>query len=204
MFKAIFVWSRIGNPDMHCIPNSRFRHGNLIYGRCSISANDSPVNLQIHLFVQGAQSNAIHILVHHLIVNCFSTELPRSWKQYYLSFYNSPVYHISVINLYLLKIKIHTNDNFDLSEYKFLVFVFSAFSSSPGLASTQLYLSAFSNVASVYLGYILYFILKDICIVCLSTYITNAVLLVAVYYKNKSVQEIKQKKERKKQKWWKW
>lgn len=90
------------------------------------------------------------------------------------------------------------------SEYTSLVFVFSAFSSSPGLASTQLYLSAFSNVASVYLGYILYFILKDICIVCLSTYITNAVLLVAVYYKNKSVQEIKQKKERKKQKWLKW
>lgn len=113
MFKAIFVWSRIGNPDMHCIPNSRFRHGNLIYGRCSISANDSPVNLEIHLFVQGAQSNAIHILVHHLIVNCFSTELPRSWKQYYLSFYNSRVIHISVINSYLLKIKIHTNGNFD-------------------------------------------------------------------------------------------
>lgn len=74
------------------------------------------------------------------------------------------------------------------------------FSSSPGLASTQLYLSAFSNVASLYLGCILFFILKDLCIVCLSTYITNAVLLVAVYYKNKSMQEIKQKKDRKKQK----
>lgn len=85
------------------------------------------------------------------------------------------------------------------AEYTLFVFVFSAFS-SPGLASTQLYLSAFSNVASLYLGYILFFILKDLCIVCLSTYITNAVLLVAVYYKNKSMQEIKQKKDRKKQK----
>ncbi|XP_022342990.1 vitamin K epoxide reductase complex subunit 1-like protein 1 [Crassostrea virginica] len=73
-------------------------------------------------------------------------------------------------------------------------------SSSSGLASMQLYLSVLSNVASLYLGYILYFILKDLCIVCVSTYVTNAVLLVAVYYKNKTLQEGKRIKEKKKQK----
>lgn len=51
MFKVIFVWFRIGNLDMYCIFNFRFRYGNLIYGRCSISVNDSFVNFEIYLFV---------------------------------------------------------------------------------------------------------------------------------------------------------
>ncbi|XP_061162462.1 vitamin K epoxide reductase complex subunit 1-like protein 1 [Saccostrea echinata] len=74
------------------------------------------------------------------------------------------------------------------------------FSSSPVLASLQFYMSALSNVASVYLGYILYFILKDLCVVCMSTYITNAVILVAIYNKNKAMQEAKKTKEKRKQK----
>ncbi|XP_062566333.1 vitamin K epoxide reductase complex subunit 1-like protein 1 [Saccostrea cucullata] len=74
------------------------------------------------------------------------------------------------------------------------------FSSSPSLASLQFYTSALSNLASVYLGYILYFILKDLCVVCMSTYITNAVLLVAIYNKNKAMQEAKKTKEKRKQK----
>lgn len=84
--------------------------------------------------------------------------------------------------------------------YIYVIVIFSALSSSSGLASMQLYLSVLSNVASLYLGYILYFILKDLCIVCVSTYVTNAVLLVAVYYKNKTLQEGKRIKEKKKQK----
>lgn len=34
-----------------------------------------------------------------------------------------------------------------------------------------------ANIGSVYLGYILYFILEDVCVVCVSTYIVNFVLL---------------------------
>ncbi|XP_048768111.1 vitamin K epoxide reductase complex subunit 1-like protein 1 [Ostrea edulis] len=75
-----------------------------------------------------------------------------------------------------------------------------AFSSSSRLTSLQLYTSILSNIASVYLGYILYFILRDLCVVCVSTYITNAVLLGAIYYKNKAIQESKRTKQRKKQK----
>ena len=37
--------------------------------------------------------------------------------------------------------------------------------------------SILANLGSVYLGYILYFILEDACIVCISTYIVNALLL---------------------------
>ncbi len=34
-----------------------------------------------------------------------------------------------------------------------------------------------ANLGSVYLGYILYFVLEDICVVCVSTYVVNFVLL---------------------------
>ncbi|XP_022107375.1 vitamin K epoxide reductase complex subunit 1-like protein 1 [Acanthaster planci] len=47
------------------------------------------------------------------------------------------------------------------------------------LAATNFLLmtSILSNVGSVYLAYILYFVLEDFCLVCVSTYIVNALLL---------------------------
>ena len=35
-----------------------------------------------------------------------------------------------------------------------------------------------ANIGSVYLGYILYFVLEDICVVCISTYVVNLILLI--------------------------
>ena len=42
----------------------------------------------------------------------------------------------------------------------------------------QLYLSVLSNIGSVYLAYVLYFILQNICVVCVSIYVVNFLLLV--------------------------
>lgn len=46
-------------------------------------------------------------------------------------------------------------------------------------------LGALSNVMSLYLGYILMFILKDFCFICVATYVVNATLLFfSIYKKN--------------------
>lgn len=45
------------------------------------------------------------------------------------------------------------------------------------MCTAQLVLCIFGNLGSVYLGYILYFILQDLCVVCVSTYIVNFILL---------------------------
>ncbi|XP_046388368.1 vitamin K epoxide reductase complex subunit 1-like protein 1 [Ischnura elegans] len=43
----------------------------------------------------------------------------------------------------------------------------------------------FSNLASIYLAYILAFILHDFCVVCISTYIVNAVITFLAYFRFK-------------------
>ena len=45
--------------------------------------------------------------------------------------------------------------------------------------SYVLYLSALSIIASLYLGYVQYFKIKGICIVCSSVYIVNIILFIA-------------------------
>ncbi|KXJ29143.1 vitamin K epoxide reductase complex subunit 1 [Exaiptasia diaphana] len=52
------------------------------------------------------------------------------------------------------------------------------FSSSKFAAFLNLAFSIASCFGSLYLGYILYFVLHDVCLVCLSTYVVNALLLV--------------------------
>ncbi|BES97801.1 vitamin K epoxide reductase complex subunit [Nesidiocoris tenuis] len=52
-------------------------------------------------------------------------------------------------------------------------------------AKILLFQSVLANFMSVYLAYILYFLLRDFCIVCISTYVTNATLLYLAYHKRR-------------------
>ncbi|ELT87583.1 hypothetical protein CAPTEDRAFT_131213 [Capitella teleta] len=44
-------------------------------------------------------------------------------------------------------------------------------------AFMQVILAVMANMGSVYLAYILYFVLNDVCVVCVSTYVVNFLLL---------------------------
>ena len=61
--------------------------------------------------------------------------------------------------------------------------------SSRFLASLQFYAFLLANGMSCYLGYILYFILKDLCVVCISTYAVNFLLLLLNYCKKRSLRK---------------
>ncbi|CAG5129578.1 unnamed protein product [Candidula unifasciata] len=52
-------------------------------------------------------------------------------------------------------------------------------SSSSSAAVVQTAGSVLANIGSVYLGYILYYIIRDFCLVCVSTYVVNFLLLIA-------------------------
>ncbi|XP_061904232.1 vitamin K epoxide reductase complex subunit 1-like protein 1 isoform X2 [Entelurus aequoreus] len=41
--------------------------------------------------------------------------------------------------------------------------------------------SILSVVGSLYLGYILYFVLKDLCVICITTYVLNVILFILNY-----------------------
>lgn len=47
----------------------------------------------------------------------------------------------------------------------------------------HLALCILSNITSVYLAYLLYFVLYDLCVVCVTTYVCNALLLVGSIYR---------------------
>ncbi|KAL0883224.1 hypothetical protein ABMA27_016654 [Loxostege sticticalis] len=58
-----------------------------------------------------------------------------------------------------------------------------------GVVPLQLVLVFTSCLSSVYLAYLLAFVLHDFCIVCVSTYFINGTLLTLVYKKNKAIMQ---------------
>lgn len=66
-------------------------------------------------------------------------------------------------------------------------FVLLCLGESEDPSSMYLYLglAILSNIGSVYLGYILIYILHDFCVVCVATYVLNAILLACAIYKYK-------------------
>ncbi|CAG9786689.1 unnamed protein product [Diatraea saccharalis] len=56
-----------------------------------------------------------------------------------------------------------------------------------GVIRLQLILAFAACTSSVYLGYLLAFVLRDVCVVCISTYFINGLLFWLVYKKYKSL-----------------
>ena len=57
------------------------------------------------------------------------------------------------------------------------------------MANLQFYSFVLANIMSCYLAYILYFILKTLCVVCVSTYAVNLLLLMLSYCKRRSLRK---------------
>ncbi len=80
------------------------------------------------------------------------------------------------------------------------------FSFVPGIqnsvsaASLAVYLAVLANCGSMYLAYILYFILDDFCVVCVSTYVINFGLLLVTIFRKKFLVNVYQRKQFKKKK----
>ncbi|KAL3857773.1 hypothetical protein ACJMK2_012410 [Sinanodonta woodiana] len=85
----------------------------------------------------------------------------------------------------------------------YLLHTVLAFFSSNAVVWLQLVLAVSANLGCIYLGYILYFILNDMCIVCISSYIVNAFILLCSMMRvmvlmglRKEEQESKMKKKK--------
>eukprot|EP00092_Neocalanus_flemingeri_P005472 GFUD01005902.1.p1 GENE.GFUD01005902.1~~GFUD01005902.1.p1 ORF type:complete len:187 (-),score=36.61 GFUD01005902.1:207-767(-) len=63
----------------------------------------------------------------------------------------------------------------------------AAFMTNKVVSTIQFYLSLVSVAGSLYLAYILYFILQEMCPVCVSTYVVNILLFITSWCKKRSL-----------------
>ncbi|XP_063706332.1 vitamin K epoxide reductase complex subunit 1-like protein 1 [Culicoides brevitarsis] len=83
------------------------------------------------------------------------------------------------------------NGLFGLVFYPF--FLVTAFIKCGKVARAQKWMALTSNFLSVYLAYLLYFVIQNLCVVCVALYIVNAFLLVFSWQKVAAIERIKQK-----------
>ncbi|XP_060067856.1 vitamin K epoxide reductase complex subunit 1-like protein 1 [Ylistrum balloti] len=81
----------------------------------------------------------------------------------------------------------------------YLIQIVCASSVLPLLTNIQVVTGVMANFGSVYLAYILYFILDDFCVVCVSTYIVNAFILWCAVMKWKAYSSTQKSKKKSKQ-----
>ncbi|CAL4154099.1 unnamed protein product, partial [Meganyctiphanes norvegica] len=65
-------------------------------------------------------------------------------------------------------------------------------------AAAQHYLALSSNIMSLYLAYLLYFVLHDFCIICVSTYVVNILLTIVTYIRLHAILELESKSKKNK------
>lgn len=65
------------------------------------------------------------------------------------------------------------------------------------VAVIQLILACKAVVGCVYLAYILTFVLHDLCVVCVSTYVINTIILACSFIKFKAIQNLETVKKQK-------
>ncbi|XP_069134653.1 vitamin K epoxide reductase complex subunit 1-like protein 1 [Argopecten irradians] len=81
----------------------------------------------------------------------------------------------------------------------YVIQVVCASSVLPMLTNVQVFTAVLANCGSVYLAYILYFVLEDFCVVCVSTYLVNAFILGCALIKWRRSQSIQKTKKKHKQ-----
>ena len=81
------------------------------------------------------------------------------------------------------------NALYGIGFYSFLTLLFVCGGNSRFLAYIQFYSFFIASGMSCYLAYILYFVLKDICVVCIGTYAVNFLLLLLSYCKKRSLRK---------------
>lgn len=79
------------------------------------------------------------------------------------------------------------NSLYGIVFYSVLGMLFLLGSNSRFLVSFQFYMLILANCMSIYLGYLLYAVLKTICVVCISTYSVNFLLLLTLYCRRNSL-----------------
>jgi len=83
------------------------------------------------------------------------------------------------------------NSLYGIIFYATLGLLYICSGSSNFLAHLQFYSFILANGMSCYLGYILYFVLEDMCVLCISTYAVNFILLLLSYCKKRSLRKRK-------------
>ena len=81
------------------------------------------------------------------------------------------------------------NSLYGIIFYATLGLLYICSGSSKFLSNLQFYSFLLANGMSCYLGYILYFVLQDMCVLCISTYAVNFILLLLSYCKKRSLRK---------------
>lgn len=63
------------------------------------------------------------------------------------------------------------------------------------IAKIELTMAIVANLTSAYLGYILYYILHDFCVVCITTYVVNFFLLIISILNYRTIRKLNETQE---------
>lgn len=81
------------------------------------------------------------------------------------------------------------NPVYGLGFYLLIMALSCCSSRSDIVATLRLYLVFISNLMSLYLAYLLYFVLEKACVLCISSYVVNFLLLITCYFHGRSMRQ---------------